>query len=144
MIRSRFIPLRRRHMPDVAASVQADYDHLLHPLHHPTAHHNPKIWVKGRGAILWDAEGKEYIDGLSGLWNVNVGHGRRELAQAAMDQMATLAYSSSYAGSSNMPAILLAERLSELVYPSINTFFLTSGGAEATETSFKTARFYWK
>jgi adenosylmethionine-8-amino-7-oxononanoate aminotransferase len=131
-------------MPDVAARMQADYDHLLHPLHHPTAHHNPKIWVKGRGAILWDAEGHEYIDGLSGLWNVNVGHGRRELAEVAMDQMSTLAYSSSYAGSSNMPAILLAERLSELVYPSINTFFLTSGGAEATESSFKTARFYWK
>lgn len=131
-------------MSDVAARVQADHDHLLHPLHHPTAHRNPKIWVKGHGAILWDAEGHEYIDGLSGLWNVNVGHGRHELGQVAMDQMTTLAYSSSYAGSSNVPAILLAERLSELVYPSINTFFLTSGGAEATESSFKTARFYWK
>lgn len=131
-------------MLDVAAQVQADHDHLLHPLHHPSAHHHPKIWVRGQGASVWDAEGNEYIDGLSGLWNVQVGHGRRELAEAAMEQMSTLAYSSSYAGSTNMPAIRLAERLSELVYPGINTFFFTSGGAEATESSFKTARFYWK
>ena len=59
-------------------------------------------------------------------------------------QMATLAFHSAYAGGTNEPAIALAERLSGLVYPSINTFFFTSGGAEATETSFKTARFYWK
>ena len=67
-----------------------------------------------------------------------------ELADAAQRQMATLAFHSAYAGGTNEPAIALAERLSELVYPSINTFFFTSGGAEATETSFKTARFYWK
>ena len=131
-------------MQDVAARTHADQAHLLHPLHHPSAHQQPKIWVEGHGAILRDAEGREYLDGLSGLWNVNVGHGRRELAQAALEQMTTLAYSSSYAGSSNLPAIALAERLSELLYPAINTFFFTSGGAEATENSFKTARFYWK
>ncbi len=131
-------------MQDVAERVQSDQNHLIHPLHHPTAHNQPKIWVQGQGAVLRDAYGDEYIDGLSGLWNVNVGHGRRELGQIAMDQMSTLAYTSSYAGSSNMPAIELAERLSELLYPSINTFFFTSGGAEATESSFKTARFYWK
>ena len=58
--------------------------------------------------------------------------------------MATLAFHSAYAGATNEPAIALAERLSGLVFPSINTFFFTSGGAEASETSFKTARFYWK
>ena len=75
---------------------------------------------------------------------MNVGHGRQELADAAQRQMATLAFHSTYAGGTNEPAIALAERLSGLVYPSINTFFFTSGGAEASETSFKTARFYWK
>ena len=75
---------------------------------------------------------------------MNIGHGRTELAQAAFDQMSRLAYHSSYAGSSNRPSIALAEKLSTLTSPSINTFFFTSGGAEATETSFKTARFYWK
>jgi adenosylmethionine-8-amino-7-oxononanoate aminotransferase len=124
--------------------LQADLDHLLHPLNHPSSHQQAKIWVEGRGAIITDVDGQEYIDGLSGLWCVNVGHGRAELADAARQQMSTLAYCSSYAGSSNLPAIALAERLSALVYPSINTFFFTSGGAEASESSFKTARFYWK
>jgi putrescine aminotransferase len=131
-------------MHTFAESLQADQAHLIHPLHHPTAHRAPKIWVEGHGALIKDLDGREYIDGLAGLWNVNVGHGRRELAQAAFDQMSTLAYSSAYAGSSNLPAIALAEKLSTLVYPSINTFFFVSGGAEASETSFKTARFYWK
>ena len=124
--------------------LQTDLDHLLHPLNHPSAHQQAKIWVEGRGAVISDVDGGEYIDGLSGLWCVNVGHGRAELAEAARQQMSTLAYCSSYAGSSNLPAIALAERLSGLVYPSINTFFFTSGGAEASESSFKTARFYWK
>ena len=124
--------------------LQADLDHLLHPLNHPSAHQQAKIWVEGRGALITDTDGGTYIDGLSGLWCVNVGHGRAELAEAAQQQMSTLAYCSSYAGSSNLPAIALAERLSALVYPSINTFFFTSGGAEASESSFKTARFFWK
>ena len=124
--------------------LQSDLAHLLHPLHHPSAHQQAKIWVEGSGAVITDTDGGAYIDGLSGLWCVNVGHGRAELAEAAWQQMATLAYCSSYAGSSNLPAIALAERLSALVYPSINTFFFTSGGAEASESSFKTARFFWK
>jgi putrescine---pyruvate transaminase len=94
--------------------------------------------------MLTDSTGREYIDGLSGLWNVNVGHGRKELGEAARAQMDTLAFTSAYAGGTNERAIELADKLSALVYPSINTFFFTSGGAEASETSFKTARFYWK
>ncbi len=124
--------------------VQADHAHVLHPLYHPSAHQEPKVWVEGRGAIVRDSEGKEYIDGLSGLWNVAVGHGREELAQAAAEQMRRLAYYSAYTGSTNEPAIKLAKRLAELCYPSINTFFFTSGGAESNESAFKTARFYWK
>jgi len=94
--------------------------------------------------MLTDSTGRQYIDGLSGLWNVNVGHGRKELGEAASTQMGMLAFSSAYAGGTNERAIELAEKLSTLTYPSINTFFFTSGGAEASETSFKTARFYWK
>jgi putrescine---pyruvate transaminase len=126
--------------PDSLASDR----HLLHPLHHPTTTAAPRIWVEGSGSVIKDAQGRDYIDGLAGLWNVAVGHGRRELADAAHKQMSTLAYHSGYAGSTNVPAMALAEKLSALAYPSINTFFFTSGGAEATETSFKTARFYWK
>jgi putrescine---pyruvate transaminase len=131
-------------MSGVDERVKIDQAHLLHPLHHPTAHTKPQIWVEGRGAMIKDATGREYIDGLAGLWNVNVGHGRGELALAAQEQMCTLAYHSAYAGATNPQAIALAKKLSALVYPSINTFFFTSGGAEASESSFKTARFYWK
>ena len=131
-------------MPTSSTLLQSDHAHLLHPLHHPSAHQSPTIWVEGRGALIKAADGREYTDGLAGLWNVNVGHGRRELAEAASQQMTTLAYASAYAGASNYPAIQLAEKLSQLTYPSINTFFFTSGGAEASESSFKTARFYWK
>lgn len=125
-------------------SLAADQAHLMHPLHHPSAYAGTRVWVKGEGARITDSTGREYLDGLSGLWNVNIGHGRRELADAAQAQMSTLAFHSAYAGGTNEPAIRLAERLSGLVYPSINTFFFTSGGAESSESSFKTARFYWK
>jgi adenosylmethionine-8-amino-7-oxononanoate aminotransferase len=100
--------------------------------------------VSGQGALIKDSTGREYIDGLSGLWNVNIGHGRTELGDAAKAQMDTLAFHSAYAGGTNERAIALAEKMSEIAYPSINTFFFTSGGAESSESSFKTARFYWK
>jgi adenosylmethionine-8-amino-7-oxononanoate aminotransferase len=121
-----------------------DLAHLIHPLHSPALQKGAHVWVRGEGARIYDADGKEYIDGLSGLWNVNVGHGRKELAQAAYDQMATLGYCSGYTGSSNVPAIELAERLSSWTYPSINRFFFTSGGGESSDSSFKTARYYWR
>jgi putrescine---pyruvate transaminase len=124
--------------------IQADHAHVLHPLYHPSAHQEPKLWVEGSGAIIKDSAGQEYIDGLSGLWNVAIGHGREELAQAAYEQMRKLAFYSAYVGSTNEPAVRLAEKLAELFYPSINTFFFTSGGAESNESAFKTARFYWK
>jgi adenosylmethionine-8-amino-7-oxononanoate aminotransferase len=117
---------------------------LIHPLHDRNAHRDGHVWVRGHGAMLVDADGKEYIDGLAGLWNVALGHGRRDLAEAARDQMETLAYASGYCGNSNIPAIELAERLARLTYPAINRFFFTSGGAEANETAIKTARSYWK
>jgi putrescine aminotransferase len=123
--------------------VIADHEHLIHPLHHPADHIDPVIYVRGCGATVQDIEGREYIDGLSGLWNVNVGHGRAELAEAASDQMKELAYCSGYAGSANIPAITLAHRLIEIT-SDMQAVFFTSGGAEANESAFKTARFYWK
>ena len=129
---------------DLQSAVEADRAHLIHPLHHPSAHSAPKVWVSGKGSVMTDIEGNEYIDGLSGLWNVNVGHGRKELADAAQSQMSTLAYASGYVGSATLPAIQLAERLAKLTYPQINHFFFTSGGGESNESAFKTARFFWK
>jgi adenosylmethionine-8-amino-7-oxononanoate aminotransferase len=121
-----------------------DLASLIHPLHDAKAHRSGHVWVRGHGAMLVDADGKEYIDGLSGLWNVALGHGRRELAEAAREQLETLGYASGYIGSSNLRAIELAERLARLTYPRINRFFFTSGGAEANESAIKVARAYWK
>jgi adenosylmethionine-8-amino-7-oxononanoate aminotransferase len=124
--------------------IARDLASLIHPQHDPVVQRAGRVWVRGHGAMLVDADGKEYIDGLAGLWNVVLGHGRRELADTAREQMETLAYASGYAGSSNPRAIELAERLASLTYPNINRFFFTSGGAEANETAIKMARSYWK
>lgn len=121
-----------------------DLAHLIHPLYHPEEHAHPVIFVEGRGAILKDIEGNEYIDGLSCLWNVNIGHGRTELAEAAAEQMRKLAFVTSYTGSTNIPAVQLAEKLAALCYPKLNSVYFTTGGAESNESAFKTVRFYWK
>ncbi|WP_058188551.1 aminotransferase family protein [Terracidiphilus gabretensis] len=120
-----------------------DRQHQIHSLHHPVETTDSLIFESGNGIYVRDTEGREYIDGLSGLWNVNVGHGRGELAEVAADQMKRLAYYSGYAGSTTIPSIELAERLIKLA-PSMGAVFFSSGGAEANESAFKTARYYWK
>ncbi|HVM80009.1 MAG TPA: aspartate aminotransferase family protein [Stellaceae bacterium] len=131
-------------MESAAALVEMDRRHLIHPLHHPRDHEHPIVVVEGRGEVLIDANGKEYIDGLSSLWNVNAGHGRKELADAAAAQMAKLAFASAYAGASNIPSIRLAEKLVALAYPSSSGVYFTTAGAESNESAFKIARYYWK
>ena len=99
-------------MPDTSrnADLKArDLAHFIHPLHNPTLHANANVWVRGQGATLTNADGRQFIDGLAGLWNVTAGHGRTELAEAMQAQATTLAYASGYAGSSNQPGIELAE-----------------------------------
>jgi putrescine---pyruvate transaminase len=127
-----------------AELIKADQEYLIHPLHHPVDNAEPMIYVRGRGSTITDIVGREYIDGLSGLWNVNVGHGRAELADAAAAQIKELAYYSGYVGSSSIPAIALASRLMEIAPDNMHGVFFTSGGAESNESAFKTARFYWK
>lgn len=128
------------HTDDMAG---ADRQYQIHSLHHPIDSKDTFLCTSGSGIYVRDAEGKDYIDGLSGLWNVNVGHGRAELAEAAAEQMKTLAYFSGYAGASTVPSIILAERLIGLA-AGMGAVFFTSGGAEANESAFKTARYYWK
>jgi adenosylmethionine-8-amino-7-oxononanoate aminotransferase len=122
----------------------ADQAHLIHPLHHPNDHAEARIFTEGKGAMLYTNDGKEWIDGLSCLWNVNIGHGRKELADAAQAQMAKLAYASAYAGFSNEPAIRLAEKIVSHAYPSSTAVYFTTGGAESNESAFKFARYHWK
>ena len=128
---------------DLQRIISSDQEHLIHPLFHPAEQKEPFVWVQGSGATIRSADGREFIDGLSCLWNVNVGHGRKELAQAAARQMEQLAYASGYTGSTSLPAVELGEKLASICYPSIRRFFLTSGGAESTDSAIKTARFFW-
>ena len=127
-----------------AELLQRDLGALVHSLHNEAAHRAGNMWVRGEGCEIIDADGHRYIDAMSGLWNVTLGHGRRELADAASAQMMTLPYCSGYAGNANPQALALGERLASLCYPSINRFFLTSGGGESTDSTIKIARYFWK
>jgi putrescine aminotransferase len=128
---------------DTLATVDADRAHLIHPLQNTADTTDPFVWASGKGSTLTTEDGREYLDGLACLWNVNVGHGRRELAQAAAAQMEQLAFASSYSGQTNAPAARLAEKLAEITYRSINHFFFASGGGESNDSAIKTARYYW-
>jgi adenosylmethionine-8-amino-7-oxononanoate aminotransferase len=131
-------------MDSATQLLEADRRYLVHPLHHPDDHRPPLVVVEGRGAMLRDAGGREYIDGLSGLWNVNVGHGRAELADAASAQMRRIAFASAYIGATNEPAVRLAEKIVRHAYSNSAGVYFTTAGAESNESSFKFARYYWK
>ncbi|MCY3784029.1 MAG: aspartate aminotransferase family protein [Chloroflexi bacterium] len=128
------------------ALVSADIEHLIHQLtragHH--ARTGPVIVESASGATLRLADGREILDGTSGLWCVNAGHGRAELADAAADQMRRLAFAHTSSGFSHQPAIELAARLASLTPGDLTAAYFTSGGAEANETAFKFARYYWR
>jgi adenosylmethionine-8-amino-7-oxononanoate aminotransferase len=122
-------------------------DHLwMHFTRHSTyesgAGHVPVI-VRGEGAYIWDDQGRRYLDGLAGLFTVQVGHGRQELADAAAMQARELAFFPlwSYA---HPRAIELAERLAASAPGDLNRVFFTTGGGEAVETAWKLAKQYWK
>ena len=124
--------------------LERDNRHVLHALHNPASHLAGNAWIRGEGTDIYDGDGRRYIDAMSGLWNVTLGHGRKELIEAASAQMSTLAYCSGYSGNTNPRATELGEKLADIAYPSINRFFFTSGGGESTDTTIKIARSYWK
>jgi adenosylmethionine-8-amino-7-oxononanoate aminotransferase len=107
------------------------------------ADHDVPVIVKGEGPWVWDSRGRRYLDGLSGLFVVQAGHGRRELAEAAARQAGELAYFPiwSYA---HPNAIELSERLATLAPGSLNRVFFTTGGGEAVESAWKLARQYFR
>lgn len=124
-----------------------DKNHFMHPTSSIKQHqmNGPSnIFVKGEGIYLTDIYGKQYVDGLSGLWNVNLGHGRKELVEAAKVQMDTLPYVSSFNNNSNEPAIRVARKVAEMTPEDLNVVFFTSGGSESNESTFKIIREYWK
>ena len=101
--------------------------------------------VRGVGARVFDIEGKSYLDCHAGLWLVNAGYGRSEIAEAISRQAHELAWFSSFEGFTNLPSTDLAERLVALLKPEgMAKVFFSSGGSDATETALKIARMYWK
>jgi len=120
-------------------------DHLWMHFTRMSAYRNAEVptIVRGDGPYIWDANGRRYLDGLAGLFVVQVGHGRVELAEAASKQAAELAFFPvwSYA---HPKAIELADRLAELAPGDLNKVFFTTGGGEAVESAWKLAKQYFK
>ena len=101
------------------------------------------VIVRGEGPYIWDDQGRRYLDALSGLFVVQAGHGRRELAEAAARQAEQLAFFPLWSYAHPL-AIQLAERLAELAPGDLNRIFFTTGGGEAVETAWKVAKQFWK
>lgn len=123
-----------------------DQKHFLHPtssIEEQQKNGPAAIFTKGKGVYITDTDGKSYIDGMASLWNVNIGHGREEMAEAAKEQMSTLAFSSCFGTFSNEPAIRLAAKIASMTPGDLNAVFFTSGGSESNDTVIKLARHYW-
>jgi adenosylmethionine-8-amino-7-oxononanoate aminotransferase len=105
----------------------------------------PLIFERAEGVHLYDSQGKAYLDAHASLWLANVGYGRHEVIEAAYEQMKKMAFFSMFMGYSNVPAIELGARLTELLEPEgMEKLFFSNSGSEAVETALKMARGYWK
>ena len=121
--------------------------HMLYPFTNASfAAKNPPLVIEGGdGVYVTDGQGKRYIDGQAGLWNVNVGHGREEIKQAIRDQLDRLSYYSLFGGTTTTPSVELADVLCRMAaHEGMVRAFFSSGGSEANEAAFKLARQYWR
>lgn len=123
---------------------QRDMDALLHPYTplHKLHENGPLVMGQGKGVYLYDTQGKEYIEGMSGLWCAGLGFGDEEMIEAATEQMRTLPYYHLFGGKGMEPAIELAEKLKEIAPVPISKVFYTSSGSEANDTQVKLAWYY--
>eukprot|EP00913_Durusdinium_trenchii_P021355 g20068.t1 len=103
-----------------------------------------RIIERAEGVHVYDSSGKKYLDAFAGLWCVNVGYGRKSIAEAAFRQMQELPYYNSFFGTSTAPATLLAQKIASRAGGRMNRVFFTNSGSEATDTWFRMARVYWK
>src|SRR5689334_3664079 len=131
--------------PDPAvreAIVAQDLGNVLHPIvQHRALETTQMVVTGGEGSTIIDADGTAYLDGMAGLWCVNIGYGRTELAEVAAEQMRQLSYFPHTA--MNIPAAGLAEKINQLMGGGYHTYFVNSG-SEANEAGFKIARQYMK
>ena len=124
---------------------RADAGHHLHPFTDAKElnRQGTRVIVKADGVYIWDAEGHKLLDAMAGLWCVNIGYGRKELAQAAYQQMQQLPYYNSFFQCTTPPAIELAEVLAKLAPSHINHVFFTGSGSESNDTIVRMVRRYW-
>ncbi len=137
---SSFIPSRS------TAEWQAlDAAHYLHPFtdHAALSRKGTRVITRADGVYLYDSDGRQILDGMSGLWCVNLGYGRRELAEVAYRQLLELPYYNSFFQAAHPPAIELAKLLVEVTPPQFTHVFFTGSGSEATDTVVRAVRRYW-
>jgi putrescine---pyruvate transaminase len=128
------------------AQLQAiDAAHHLHPFTDSKALRasGSRIITRAEGPFIYDAEGNEILDGMAGLWCVNLGYSRPELAEAAARQMNELPYYNSFFKCSTPTPVLLAQKLAEIAPAHINQVFFGSSGSESNDTALRLARHYW-
>ncbi|PKO61344.1 MAG: aspartate aminotransferase family protein [Betaproteobacteria bacterium HGW-Betaproteobacteria-18] len=142
-------PITSSHSLSTSEIQALDSAHFIHPFtdHGDLATRGARVIVKSEGIYIWDSEGEKMLDAMSGLWCVNVGYGRKELAQAAYDQMMTLPFYNSFFQTTNVPAVKLATRLAALA-PKVGdrTFehvFYSSSGSESNDSNVRMVRRYW-
>src|SRR5699024_10695063 len=132
---------------EIEKLVELDKKHFIHPTSNmkQLQEDGPAfLFTEGDGIYLKDVHGRKLMDSLSSLWNVNIGHGRKELAEVAKKQMEKLAFTSTFNNWSHEPVIRLATEIAKWTPGDLNATFFTSGGSESNDTAFKTVRHYWK
>ena len=132
------------HMP--TAELQAlDAAHHMHPFTAGAelAEKGARVMARANGVYLTDTEGREILDAMAGLWCVNIGYGRHELAEAAARQMRELPYYNTFFQTTHAPVIALAERLAQLAPGDLNHVFFAGSGSEANDTNIRMVRTYW-
>jgi len=123
----------------------SDHAHYMHPFtdHNDLGRKGSRIITRAEGVYITDSEANRILDGMAGLWCVNLGYGRQDLVDAATRQMKELPYYNSFFQTSHPPAIELSELLSEVSPPQFNHTFFTGSGSEANDTVIKLVRRYW-
>ncbi|MEO6625235.1 MAG: aspartate aminotransferase family protein [Burkholderiaceae bacterium] len=128
---------------------QLDRAHFLHPFtdHKDLASRGARVIARAEDIYIWDSDGHRLLDAMSGLWCVNAGYGRRELADAAHAQMMTLPFYNSFFQTTNVPAVTLAARLASLAPPAggrrFDHVFYSSSGSESNDSNVRMVRRYW-
>ncbi len=132
---------------NVAEIVQHDIAHHFHPFTDHKAFHaggGPRVMTQADGVWIWDANGNKLLDGMAGLWCVNVGYGRKELAEVAYQQMLDLPYYNTFFKTTTVATTELAAKVSSVMPKRFQHIFFTNSGSEANDTIVRFVRHYWK